>query len=363
MTVDLVLGTRPEIIKLAPVAEALRRRKIGFRIIHTGQHYSHEMDRVFFDELHVPRPSAFLEVGSGPHGAQTGLMLQRLEREFRESTPALVLVQGDTNTVLAGSLAAAKMDIPVGHVEAGLRCFDMGLVEEQNRVLTDHLSTLHFAPTRTSGFNLRREGIRGRHVSVTGNTIVDAVQSWLPRAASIGVRSPAEGAHDHAVATLHRQENVDHRARLESMLCALQRVGEKLKVQVILPLHPRTAARMKQWRLKGGSRVDVRSPVGYLSFLGLLGSAQIVLTDSGGVQEEACILRVPCVTMRDSTERPESVHVGANIVAGTSPEAIVRAAVKMARRPRRWRNPFGDGKAGERIGDACSRFLSRRSGP
>jgi UDP-N-acetylglucosamine 2-epimerase (non-hydrolysing) len=358
MSVAIVLGTRPEIIKMAPVAEALKKRRVKSRIVHTGQHYSYEMDRVFFDELDVPRPAAYLEVGSGPHGAQTGLMLQRLEAEFQRAPPDLVLVQGDTNTVLAGALAAAKLSIPVGHVEAGLRCFDMSLVEEQNRVVADQLSDLHFAPTGVSRANLAREGIRGRGVSVTGNTIVDAVRAWWPVART----GPRLEGGEYALATLHRQENVDDRARLRGMLRALDRVGGLLGVPVFLPLHPRTSAMMRKWKIRAGGGLFVMEPVGYLNFLNLLEGSRLVLTDSGGVQEEACILRVPCVTMRASTERPESVRVGANVVAGTSPDGIVRAAARMARRPRRWRNPFGDGRAGARIAAACERFLADRAG-
>jgi UDP-N-acetylglucosamine 2-epimerase (non-hydrolysing) len=223
-------------------------------------------------------------------------------------------------------------------------------------VAADHLSTLHFAPTGVSRANLRREGISGRGVRVTGNTIVDAVRAWLPaarRAAAAGTREPGE----FALATLHRQENVDHRARLKGMMRALQEAGERLGVDVLLPLHPRTAARLEKWSIRPGPRVAVRAPVGYLEFLGRLETARLVLTDSGGVQEEACILRVPCVTMRDSTERPETVSAGANVVAGLPPERIVKAAVRMAHRPRRWRNPFGDGRAGERIAGLCAAFL------
>jgi len=298
-------------------------------------------------------------VGSGTHGAQTGLMLERLEAEFQRSRPAMVLVQGDTNTVLAGALAASKLQIPVGHVEAGLRCYDLRLVEEQNRVLADRLATLHFAPTATSRTNLGREGIGGRGVRVTGNTIVDAVKAWLPVARRTRANGSPRPEAEYAVATLHRQENVDDRARLAGMLAALQKAGDRLDLPVILPLHPRTGARMKEWGVEPGPRVLVRPPAGYLSFLALLDGARLVLTDSGGVQEEACVLRVPCVTMRDSTERPESVRVGANVVAGTSTDAIVKAAVRMAKRPRRWRNPFGDGRAGERIAAACEDFLDR----
>lgn len=354
MRVDVVLGTRPEIIKLAPVLDGLAQRGLAHRLVHTGQHYSYEMDRVFFEQLGVREPDVRLEVGSGSPGEQTGKMLARLEETFLAGRPDLVLVQGDTNTVLAGALAAAKLHIPIGHVEAGLRCGDWRLAEEQNRVVADHVSTLHFAPTKVSKANLAREGIR-KEVTITGNTIVDAVRRWLPKGRN---RSPLRGeAEGYILSTLHRQENVDDARRLRSLLSSLDRVGRDLGLEVIYPVHPRTRNRIVTHRIPAGRNLRLVDPMGYLEFLGSLAFARLVLTDSGGVQEEACILRVPCVTVRETTERPETVQVGANVVAGVTSKEILRAARKMARRKRHWRNPFGSGRSGQRIARICEQWL------
>jgi UDP-N-acetylglucosamine 2-epimerase (non-hydrolysing) len=353
----IVLGTRPEIIKMSPVIRACEKRGEDYFLIHTGQHYSYEMDRVFFDELSLPAPAFNLDVGSGSHAAQTGAIMAGTEKVLHKKKPDVVLVQGDTNTVLAASLAACKSyvrdggrAVQVGHVEAGLRSFDRRMPEEINRVLADHVSDYLFAPTRTARQNLKREGIGDEKIFVTGNTIVDAVHQNLAIAQkkSSAVRSLGLAKDGYFLATLHRQENVDDKRRLAGILDGLFTISKDHGLPIVFPVHPRTGKMIRTFKLKTKG-IRTISPLGFLEFLQLESQARLALTDSGGVQEEACILGVPCVTIRDSTERPETVEAGANVVAGFRADDIASTAQQMLGRTRKWKNPFGDGKAGERI--------------
>lgn len=355
MRFSVVLGTRPEIVKMSPIVRELQRRGLDFDLVHTGQHYSFEMDRVFFRDLELPEPTINLEVGSGTHGAQTGKMLTGLERFFQESRPKVVLVQGDTNTVLAGALAAVKLGITVGHVEAGLRSFDRTMPEEINRVMADHVSDLLFAPTEVSARNLRAEGLPEGRIFVTGNTIVDAVRENLEIAvgkgdalASLGLRKGG-----YILTTLHRQENVDSRDRLANILKGLEMAGRQTGLDIVWPMHPRAKKNLDTFGLGLPSNVRAVNPLGFLEFLQLEGGAALALTDSGGVQEESCILGVPCVTLRDNTERPETVEVGANVVVGTDPSRIVEGVRSMLPRRGGWACPLGENGAGGRIVDIC----------
>jgi len=353
--IAIVLGTRPEIIKMSPVVRECQKRDIGHFVLHTGQHYSYEMDKVFFEELELPDPEHKLEVGSGLHGEQTGKMLAGIEKVLLQERPDVVLVQGDTNTVLAGALAASKLGVKVGHVEAGLRCYERAMPEEINRVVADHLSDLLFVPTDVAKQHLAREGIT-QGVYKTGNTIVDAVRQNLDlaeRKSNVLHRLGLEDDH-YLVATAHRQENVDDPENLEGMVKGLQRVSEQLRMTLVFPAHPRTRKRMEEFDIRPDG-ILLTEPLGYLDFLMLEANARLVLTDSGGVQEEACILHVPCVTMRRSTERPETISVKANLLAGTDPRSIAEMAKRQMRARRRWRNPFGDGRAAERIVVRCAR--------
>ncbi len=355
--IAIILGTRPEIIKMSPVIRACERMNEDYLIIHTGQHYSYAMDRVFFEELELPAPSFNLDVGSGTHAVQTGAILAGIERVLHEEKPDVVLVQGDTNTVLAGALAASKSyvrsgnrQILVGHVEAGLRSFDRRMPEEINRVLADHISDYLFAPTETARRHLLDEGIGDAKIHVTGNTIVDAVKENLALAKKkvSTLRKLGLSKQKYFLLTLHRAENVDDRNRLAGILEGLGRIREECDTEIVFPVHPRTEKMIQKFGLSTGS-IRTIEPLGFLEFLELEGHARLVLTDSGGVQEECCILSVPCVTIRDSTERPETVDAGANIIAGYEPGKIVNAARLMMQKGRVWDNPFGDGHAGERI--------------
>lgn len=348
--ISIVLGTRPEIIKMSPVIRECEEKGLDYFILHTGQHYSYEMDRVFFDELELPQPKYNLDVGSGTHAEQTGRIMIGVEKVLMKERPDIVLVQGDTNTTLAGALAAAKLQIKVGHVEAGLRSFDRRMPEEINRVLTDHISDYLFAPTENAKQNLLREGLDGSRIYVTGNTIVDAVYQNLEIAKKkvsvlkdLGLKP--EG---YFLVTAHRQENVDVKERLKGILKGLELIRQEFSMPVVFPMHPRTRRRIREFGLSLDG-IEVINPLGFLEFLQLEANARLVLTDSGGVQEETCILKVPCVTLRDNTERPETLEVGSNVLAGTNPESILESVRIMLNRERSWENPFGDGRAGERI--------------
>ncbi len=352
MKTTIVLGTRPEIIKMSPVIRELERSKVDFFILHTGQHYSYNLDQVFFDQLGLPQPKYSLEVGSGSHAEETGKMLIEIERVLLDEKPDIVLVEGDTNSVLAGALAAAKLHIKVGHVEAGLRSYDKTMPEEINRILTDHLSDCLFAPTGKSREILLGEGITEEKIFVTGNTIVDAVYQHRELARRGKNRDIVDSLNlkpkEYFLVTLHRQENVDDQARFASILKGLDKVATEFHLPVVYPIHPRSRKRMTEFDLKSRNLILIE-PVNFLSFLLLESNARLVLTDSGGVQEECCVLEIPCVTLRDNTERPETLEVGSNILAGTTPEKILECSQIMLGRENNWRNPFGDGKAGERI--------------
>ena len=348
--IAIILGTRPEIIKMSPIIRECEARNLDYFILHTGQHYSYEMDRAFFEDLELPEPKYNLDVGSGTHAEQTGRIMTGIERILLEEKPEIVLVQGDTNTVLAGALAASKLHIKVGHVEAGLRSFDRRMPEEINRVVADHISDLLFPPTETAKKNLIEEGIPEEKIFVTGNTIVDAVEQNLAIAQRKGGLLQELGltAKGFFLVTAHRAENVDNKQRLEGILQGLEAIRNEFSLPIVFPMHPRTAKMVQAFGLSLDG-IKVTKPLGYLDFLQLEANARLVLTDSGGLQEESCILGVPCVTLRDNTERPETVEVGANVLAGAEPGVMLSCAREMLAQGRSWVNPFGDGRAGERV--------------
>jgi UDP-N-acetylglucosamine 2-epimerase (non-hydrolysing) len=353
--ISIILGTRPEIIKMAPVIRACRKKGIPYSVLHTGQHYSYDMDRIFFEELELPRPEHNLDAGSGSHAEQTGKIMTGIEKILIENPPDIVLVQGDTNTVLAGALAASKLHIPVGHVEAGLRSFDRSMPEEINRIVADHIADYLFAPTGQSKQYLLREGIDEKKIHVTGNTVVDAVyenrEIAKRKAATPNGKTLPRG--EYFLVTAHRAENVDVNAGLVGIIDGISSVKETYGIPVIFPMHPRTQKMMNIFGIDPRG-ITITPPVGYMEFLELEANARLILTDSGGVQEEACILGVPCVTLRKNTERPETVDIGANVLAGTDASAIVRAVSSTLKASRKWENPYGDGHAGERIAEFCA---------
>jgi UDP-N-acetylglucosamine 2-epimerase (non-hydrolysing) len=356
LKIGIVVGTRPEIIKMAPIVRACIERSVPYTLLHTGQHYSFNMDGVFFQELELPPPHANLEVGSGSQVYQVGAIVTGMARLLEQEKPDVLLVEGDTNSVLAAGIAANKMGIRVGHVEAGLRSYDRTMPEEINRILTDHVSDYLFAPTEHSRKILLGEGVAEERIHVTGNTVVDELLRQRKRAE----RTEVFGQFDvergkFILATVHRKENVEDETRLRGIFDGLARSARALGFPVLAALHPRTQVRLKELGLEAKSDVRLMSPLGYMDFLGLHAGAALTLTDSGGLQEEACTLQIPCVTLRDNTERPESVEVGANILVGADPTRIESAAVEMSSRARDWPNPFGDGTSGLQIVDILRR--------
>ena len=350
MKVSVILGTRPEIIKFSPIICEFERLGLDYFILHSGQHYSYNLDRVFFEQLRLPEAKYNLDVGSGSHGLQTGRMLIGIEDVLKRERPDVALVQGDTNTALAGALAAVKLQISVGHVEAGLRSYDRSMPEEINRLLSDHCSDMLFAPTEKAKQILLSEGIPEDRIYVTGNTVVDALYRNLKLAEYKKDVLDRLGLEEQKffLATIHRQENVDNKERFNNILRGLELINKQFGHPIVYPIHPRAKKRMKQFGLKPKG-VRMIEPLDYLSFLLLEKHARLVLTDSGGVQEETCILRVPCVTLRYNTERPETLEIGSNVLAGTEPNVIVEKTGLMLKRKPDWPNPFGDGKAGSRI--------------
>ena len=350
MKIAIIVGTRPEIIKMAPVIRELGSQGKGYFILHTGQHYSYNLDRVFFEQLRLPQAKYNLEVGSGSHAEQTAKMLIGVEKVLQEESPDVVLVEGDTNSVFAGALAAVKLHIKVGHVEAGLRSYDRRMPEEINRVLTDHCANYLFAPTEKAKGILLGEGIAEEKIFVTGNTIVDAVYQTLEIAGEQGDSLSRLNLtpREYFLVTLHRQENVDDRERFASILEGLSRIAVEFCLPVVYPIHPRSQKMLGEFKLEP-KNLELIDPLDFLGFLQLESNARLILTDSGAVQEEACILKVPCVTLRDNTERPETLEVGANTLSGILAERILESSQIMLGKEKNWVNPFGDGTAAKRI--------------
>lgn len=349
MTIAIILGTRPEIIKLAPIIRELEQQNGDFTIVHTGQHYSDDLDGIFFDDLNIPKPDFNLEIGSGSQSKQTGEMMVELGNVLKRYNLETVIVQGDTNSALSGGLVASKLDAELAHVEAGLRSGDRTMPEEINRILIDHCSDYLFPPTEESGENLIKEGIPKNKIYVTGNTIVDAVRTHLEISKQTSHMETTENPSNYILLTAHRKENVDSRKKFSNILDGVNRVAEYFDYDVVYPIHPRGKKRIDEFELTVPNRINLIEPTGYLKFLQLQEKADLIITDSGGVQEEACILGTPCVTVRDSTERPETIKIGSNQLAGTNPEEIVSKAKDMIRKKGEWENPFGDGTAAKQI--------------
>lgn len=358
-----VVGARPNFMKIAPLMEAFRSEpSFEQLLVHTGQHYDELLSRVFFDQLGIPRPDIDLGVGSASHAVQTGRIMLAFEPFLLETRPDLVIVVGDVNSTVACSLVAAKLGIPVAHVEAGLRSFDWTMPEEINRVLTDRLSDLLFTTERGANENLAREGIPTERVHFVGNVMIDTLLKHRDRAASLRMLEQYElPPRGFVLATLHRPSNVDAQESLAIVVDALARIAESHPV--LFPVHPRTAESLERFGLKkrlGGARLV--GPLGYLEFIGLLAEAGVVLTDSGGVQEETTVLGVPCLTLRPNTERPVTLFEGTNRLVALDPRAIAEAALAAAgsRNGRPHRLPeLWDGQAAQRIVKAVGDWAQR----
>lgn len=353
-----VIGARPQFIKAATVSRAVARRD-GLRevIVHTGQHFDANMSDIFFEELAIPRPDHHLGIGGGSHGAMTGRQLEAIERVLLDEKPDWVLVYGDTNSTLAGALAAVKLHIPVAHVEAGLRSFNKRMPEEINRILTDHAADCLFAPTQTAVQNLRAEGVAEDKIHQTGDVMLDASLFYRERARkpawfdSLGV-----DAGTFVLTTVHRAENTDDRERLDGIFKGLAASG----APVILPLHPRTKARLAEFGIEPAAHLHVVDPVGYLEMVWLEDNCTFICTDSGGVQKEAYFFGKPCLTMRDETEWVELVEHGWNRLVGTESARIVDGVRKIAE-PQATSALYGDGKSADAVLDVLQRLATVNS--
>ena len=371
MKIATILGTRPEIIKMAPIIDEVNGRGIDQIVLHTGQHYDKEMSDNFFRDLEIPAPDYNIHVGSGSHGKQTGLMMGGIEEILMEEKPDIVLVQGDTNAVLAGALVCAKLHIPVGHVEAGLRSFDMTMPEEINRRAADICSSMYFIPTEESAINLLAEGFSRKNLLIVGNTVVDACFRHLEIAKKRGFEEESlknldiDNMDNILTLTMHRAENVDVRERVENIIGALKELTD---MNIIFPIHPRTKNMLEKFglfdELNNLSHVHIVKPIGYLDFLLLTSKSTLILTDSGGLQEEAITLDVPALTLRYNTERPETVTAGGNILVGSDKQAIVDNVRKIlddedfADKMKNAVNPYGQGDSAVKTVDAIEKYYS-----
>ncbi|HMF58070.1 MAG TPA: UDP-N-acetylglucosamine 2-epimerase (non-hydrolyzing) [Pyrinomonadaceae bacterium] len=356
-----VVGARPNFMKVAPIVEAMRRRASAFApvMVHTGQHYDEQMSDAFFRDLGLPRPEVYLGVGSGTHAAQTASVMQSFEPVVLSEKPDWVLVVGDVNSTLACALVCAKLLVPVAHVEAGLRSRDRTMPEEINRLLTDQLADLLLTPSHDADENLLREGIPPRRIKLVGNVMIDSLFAQLKRAESSSVREEfGVAGGDYAVVTLHRPSNVDEREAFSGILGALEEISRRIKI--IFPAHPRTRKAIAAFgldeRIARAENLHLVEPLGYLDFLRLYSGARLVLTDSGGIQEETTALSIPCLTLRENTERPITVEMGTNKIVGTNAERIVSAAHEVLNTPREKFSsrvpPLWDGHTADRILDA-----------
>ncbi len=365
-----IVGVRPQIIKSAPLLHLLDEdEEVTLQLIHSGQHYDFEMSKVFFNELDLPDPLHNLGVGSGSHAAQTGRLMERAEKIICELKPDVVMVFGDANTTLAGALAAIKMHVPVCHVEAGLRSYDMSMPEEVNRVLTDHCSQLLCAPTSEAFNNLKKEGVKENSILLSGDTMYDAIlQHKGDIEKSTIVKDLGLAEEIYVVMTLHRPENVDNAERLKKIVSAIVDLTE---VKMIFPIHPRTKRRLRNAKLgkvlKRATNVMSTEPLGYFDMLSLMKNSVAVLTDSGGMQKEAFLLRVPCVTLRYNTEWVETVKLEANKLVGAESKRILMETRKILENQdikmklESLPNPYGDGKASHKIvKDLKGRFYSEK---
>lgn len=352
MSISIVVGARPNFIKIAPLIAEMQHRGLEFRLIHTGQHYDSELNDVFFDQLEIPSPDVNLEIGSASHARQTGEALIKLEQDFLDHKPDLVVVVGDVNSTLAGALAAAKLNIPVAHVEAGYRSFDRTMPEEINRVIVDHIGDYLFAPTHDAVENLLAEGVSADKIFYVGNIMAETLIRNMEKINKRG--KPQEMAlrpREYAIATLHRPENTNNIERLSNILAAFN----ESPLPVIMPLHPRTRQVINDYGLGNmfNERFRVTEPMPYIDMLSLIQNATIVLTDSGGIQEEACVLKVPCITIRDNTERVATISVGANrLISANRHEILKTMSDVIEDSPTRWNIPeLWDSLVSQRVVD------------
>ena len=333
MKIACIVGARPNFMKIAPILEEMEKHpSLDPILVHTGQHYDYEMSQVFFEDLDIPEPDVYLGVGSGSHAVQTAKIMMAFEEVVIEHKPDLVLVVGDVNSTLACSLVAAKLWIPVAHVEAGIRSFDRTMPEEINRLLTDSISDYLLTPTQDANENLKKEGIPDRKIFLVGDVMIDTLLKYKDKASSDSILSNLNlEKRSYILMTLHRPSNVDVKSNFVKILNALAEIQRLIKI--VFPIHPRTKARIEEFGL-GSAISDMENliiidPLGYLKFMGLMVNSRFVLTDSGGMQTETTVLNIPCLTMRENTERPETIREGANTLVGNDTHLIIEESMKI----------------------------------
>ena len=357
----LVVGARPNFMKIAPIYAELQSRGQELILLHTGQHYDDNMSKVFFDDLGMPKPDIYMGIGSGSHAYQTGTVMIEFEKICQEKDPSMVVVVGDVNSTVACTIVCAKMGIPCAHVEAGLRSFDRDMPEEINRILTDSVADLLLTPSPDGDEHLRAEGIAEERIIRVGNVMIDSLYSNLTRAESSSIQDELGLEDDYSILTLHRPSNVDDEGIFAGIISALEVIGKE--IQIVFPMHPRTEKMAKQFslyeRIASIPKIKITGPVGYLDFVALMSNSKLVLTDSGGLQEETTALGIPCITLRENTERPITVTEGTNTIVGCDPELIKSTALdalttggKSGRIPEMW-----DGKTAHRIADVLINYI------
>lgn len=350
--IAVILGTRPEIIKMSPIIHACQKKVIDFFILHTGQHYSPHMDKDFFDELELPAPKYNLGIGNQPHRKQVGLMVREMSKVFATERPDIIIVEGDTISVLAGALAAKNLGIKIAHHEAGLRSHDPSMLEETNRVTTDHISDFLFAPTAKAVKNLKEEGYNVGQIFLTGNAIVDAIKDYRRIAESNSkiLEKLNLSQKEYFLLTAHRSETVDRKESCLALIACLNKLSDKFpNYRIVYPVHPRSLKMFRKFNLEIPQKILAIEPLPFLDFIRLESNSKLVITDSGGVQEEACILNIPCVTIRENTERPDTVENGMNILVGLDTHKLVTAVQEMLNKKIEWKELFGEYGVGERI--------------
>ncbi len=358
MKIGIILGTRPEIIKLAPIIRECEKRKLDYFIIHTNQHYSHEMDKVFFEELNLPQPKYNLNCGYDSFRKQISFMTKRALPIIKKEKPDYIIVYADPTSAWAGTLATAKTNCRICHVEAGLRSHDLKMLEEINRINIAQLADYHFTSTEAATNYLIEEGTDKSRIYLVGNPIVDSVYQNLElsnKNSNIINKLNLE-KWKYFLVTFHRAENVDDKERLSNILKSLELIYDRYKITIIYPMHPRTKKMIKEFNLNLPKGIKDIEPTSFLDFLQLEANAKLVITDSGGIQEEACIIKVPCVTLRDTTERPETLELGSNILAGVNPDKVLQCVNMMYNKERNWEHPYGDGKTAIKVLDIISRL-------
>ncbi len=358
----LVVGARPNFMKMAPLYDELKKRDLPVILLHTGQHYDDNMSKVFFEDLGMPKPDIYLGVGSASHAKQTAKIMIDFEEVCKKETPSIVVVAGDVNSTIACALVAKKLSIPVGHVEAGLRSFDMEMPEEINRILTDRISDLLFTPSKDANQNLTKEGMDAQNIKLVGNIMIDSLLNKIEKSEISTIHQKLKvKKENYVLITLHRPSNVDYEDSLTRIIKALETIGEN--TTIVFPVHPRTTNMINEFgldnRINQIPNLILTKPVGYLDFLALIKYSKVVLTDSGGLQEETTALGIPCITLRENTERPITVEEGTNTIVGNKTENILDEwknislnGGKSGRIPELW-----DGKTAIRISDILVDFL------